>query len=265
VTATLSTADSIPFAASQGNGRALDPLRFALADESTATSESKLLRRLRAGEERAFEEVVRDCGGRMLATARRILRSEDDAREAVQDAFLSAVRALPEFAGGSRLSTWIHRILINAALQKLRARRRHPEESIEDLLPRFDLDGRRCEGPLNSFEDCESRLERAELCVLVRECIGRLPDKFRIVLVLRDIEEIDTEGTSVLLGLRPQAVRTRLHRARQALRTLLARELTAGGTRLSVSRHVRSSSGDVFRASASKETNASHERSRSTP
>ena len=187
----------------------------------------ELLRRLRAGDERAFEEIVRADTGRMLATARRILRSEDDAREAVQDAFLSALRALPHFSGESRLSTWIHRILINAALAKLRTRRRHPEESIDDLLPRFDLDGRRCEGQMNSFEGGEARLERAELRALVQACIGRLPEGYRIVLVLRDIEEINTEETSVLLGLRLQAVRTRLHRARQALRTMLARELGA--------------------------------------
>jgi RNA polymerase sigma-70 factor, ECF subfamily len=199
--------------------------RIAAPPESRPSSESELLRRLRAGDERAFEEIVRADGGRMLATARRILRSEDDAREAVQDAFLSALRALPHFVEESRLSTWMHRILINAALAKLRSRRHHPEESIDDLLPRFDLDGRRCEDQINSFEDGESKLERAELHALVHTCIGRLPEGYRIVLVLRDIEELGTQETSVLLGLRLQAVRTRLHRARQALRTILAREL----------------------------------------
>ncbi len=96
------------------------------------SGEDGLLERLRSGDDAAFEQLVREHGGRMLAVARRFLRQEEDARDAVQDAFLSAYRALEDFEGNARLSTWLHRIVVNAALMKLRTRRRKPERSIED-------------------------------------------------------------------------------------------------------------------------------------
>jgi RNA polymerase sigma-70 factor (ECF subfamily) len=103
--------------------------------------ETELLERLRAGDEAAFEYLVRTQAGRLLAVARRILGSDEEARDAVQDAFLRAFRGLEGFEGGSRLSTWLHRIAVNAALMKLRTRRRKPEESLEPLLPAFRDDG----------------------------------------------------------------------------------------------------------------------------
>src|SRR5262245_986325 len=93
--------------------------------------EAALLEGLRAGDEATYAKLVRSYGGRLLAAARRILANEDDAREAVQDAFLSTFRALDSFAGQARLSTWLHRIVINAALAKLRRRQRKPELSID--------------------------------------------------------------------------------------------------------------------------------------
>src|SRR5213592_1666690 len=98
--------------------------------------EAKLVSGLRARDDRAFEQVVRDYGGRLLAVARKFLPNEEDARDAVQDAFLSAFKAIDQFQGQARLSTWLHRIVINAALAKLR--RAHPkdERSIDDLLPK---------------------------------------------------------------------------------------------------------------------------------
>src|SRR5262245_27588178 len=104
-----------------------------------------LLAGLRAGDDWAYEQMVRAFGGRLLAVAQRILRNEDDARDAVQAAYLSAFRSIGRFEGGCRLSTWLHRIVVNAALIKLRSRRRHPEESIEPLLPTYLDDGHHVE------------------------------------------------------------------------------------------------------------------------
>jgi len=197
----------------------------ATADGPEAAADAALLARLRAGDERACEELVRACSGRMLATARRMLRDEEDARDAVQEAFASAFRALPRFAGGSLLSTWLHRIVVNACLMKLRSRRRHPEESVEDLLPRFHEDGHRVlEDGSPAAERADQALERAELRAVVRACIDRLPEGHRTVLVLRDVEDLDTDEVAALLGTTRGAVKTRLHRARQALQTLLAAE-----------------------------------------
>jgi len=93
-------------------------------------SERDLVSRLRRGDEDAFERLVREHGGRLLAVARRFLREEEEARDAVQECFLSAFRALDRFDQASRLSTWLHRIVINACLMRLRTRRRKPEEPI---------------------------------------------------------------------------------------------------------------------------------------
>jgi RNA polymerase sigma-70 factor (ECF subfamily) len=164
---------------------------------------------------------MRAYGGRMLAVARRMLRSEEDARDAVQDAFLSAFRALESFQGDARLSTWLHRIVVNACLMKLRTRRRKPEESIEDLLPGFLEDGHQASPATPWRDDVDALVDRERTRELVRTCIDRLPETHRTILLLRDVEDRDTDETAALLGLSPSAVKTRLHRARQALRTLL--------------------------------------------
>jgi RNA polymerase sigma-70 factor (ECF subfamily) len=185
-----------------------------------AAEEAALVERLRRGEGSAFEELLRQHGGRALAVARRLLGNEEDARDAVQDAFLSVFRAIDRFDGHAALGTWLHRIVVNACLTRLRSRRRHPERPIEDLLPTFLEDGHQAH-PARSWHDPHSSLAHQELRELVRSRIDQLPEDYRNVLLLRDIEELDTQETADLLGITPGAVKTRLHRARQALRTLL--------------------------------------------
>lgn len=180
-----------------------------------------LLERLRSGEEAAFATLVRDNTGRMLAVARRILRSDEEAHDAVQEAFLQAFRALDRFAGDSLLATWLHRIVVNACLMRLRHRKRHPEHAIEDLLPQFDDTGHRLDPGAAWTDDVVERMESAQLQKVVRDAIDRLPENYRSVLVLRDIEGLSTEEAAMALGIRPEATKMRLHRARQALRTLL--------------------------------------------
>jgi RNA polymerase sigma-70 factor (ECF subfamily) len=186
-----------------------------------AADEAPLLARLRAGDEAAFALLVRQNAGRLLAVARRMLRSEEDARDALQDAFLQAFRGIGRFEGGAQLSTWLHRILINACLMRLRSRGRKPEESIEDLLPRFYEDGHRIDpGPAWRAESADP-VESRELRALVRASIDRLPDIYRNVLLLRDIEGLSTEEAAQMLDVKVDTVKVRLHRARQALRALL--------------------------------------------
>lgn len=192
--------------------------------------EAAFLAALRAGDDRAYEELVRSHGGRMLAVSRRFLRSEDDARDAVQDAFLNAFRSIDHFEGNARLSTWLHRIVVNAALMKLRTRRRRPEHSIEELLPGFLEDGHLAEPASEWQKPPEDRVSRAEIRELVLAKIHELPEGHRNVLLLRDIEELDTRETAAALVVSPGAVKTRLHRARQALRTLLEPHLSRSTT-----------------------------------
>ena len=195
------------------------------AQADAYTQEVQLIEGLRCGEDGAFEQLVRQYGGRLLAAARRLLGSEPDAQDAVQEAFLSAFKAIGQFTGAAKLSTWLHKIVVNAALMKLRSRRRKPEESIEELLPRFDAQGEWTSRVTSWEASSDVLLQRQETRALVRRCIDYLPEPYRTVLLLRDIEELDTEETADLLGLTPNAVKIRLHRARQALRTLLEPEL----------------------------------------
>jgi RNA polymerase sigma-70 factor (ECF subfamily) len=187
----------------------------------TDDTEAALIAALRARDERAFGQLIADHGPRLLAVASRFLRCEQDRDDVVQEAFISAFRAIDNFDGHSRLGTWLHRITVNCCLMKLRSASRRPETSIDDLLPRFDETGHH-QRRIDAWEDdVLSRVESRETREHVRACIDRLPETYRQVLLLRDIEGLDTQQSADLLQCTQANVKTRLHRARQALRTLL--------------------------------------------
>jgi RNA polymerase sigma-70 factor (ECF subfamily) len=183
--------------------------------------DSKLIVALQGGDNHAFERLVREYSPRMLATARRLLSDETEAQDCVQEAFLSAFRAIGQFEHKAALATWLHRITINAVLQKLRKEQRQREESIEPLLPQFDQNGRREEPCWGFSQSVEQIIEQQNLRELVTAKIAELPDQYRIVLVLRDVEGLDTREVAGALGVSESVVKTRLHRARSALKTLL--------------------------------------------
>lgn len=195
------------------------------APASPVHPDAALLARLRAGDESAFAVLVRRESGKLLAVAKRILRSEEEAQDAVQDALLSAFQNLDRFEGGARLSTWLHRITVNAALMRLRSKKRRREDSIEELLPAFAEDGHHLHPVGEPRAAAEDEIASAEIAAIVRAAIDELPDGYRVVLVLRDVEGLDTAETAAALGIGPDAAKMRLHRARQALRTLLERRL----------------------------------------
>jgi RNA polymerase sigma-70 factor (ECF subfamily) len=188
------------------------------------TTQAEWIARLRRGDDAAYEELVRECAPRMLAAARRILGSESDAQDAVQEAFLSAFKALDGFAESSSLSTWLHRIVVNCALMKRRSQRVRPEQSIEALLPQFDEQGAWRGEPM-AWETPGADMENAETRAIVRACVDELPDTYRQVFLMREIEEMDTQVVAEMLGVTSNAVKVRLHRARQALKTLLEEKL----------------------------------------
>ena len=199
-----------------------------LADES---AEAALLAGLRTGSDAAYESLVRATSARLLAVARRIVGSEEEARDVVQEAFISAFKALDRFEGNAKLSTWLHRIVVNKALMRLRTRKRKPEEPIEPLLPSFKEDGHQLQPATDWTEGADVKVERAETRAFVRAQIDTLPDTYRTVLLLRDIEEMNTPETAAMLGISENAVKIRLHRARQALRALLDERFGAGSVR----------------------------------
>ena len=188
---------------------------------SDERDEAALLAGLRAASPEAFDTLVRTRAGRMLATARRFLRSEQDAADAVQEAFILAFQGIGRFEGQSKLGTWLHRIVVNACLMKIRSESRRPAVSLESLLPAFDKTGHHA-APVGRWRNApDERALTDETRALVRRSIEMLPDDFRSVILLRDIEELSTEETAEILETTSGAVKTRLHRARQALRTLL--------------------------------------------
>ncbi len=195
---------------------------------TTGNPEAALLARLRTGDGAAYETLFRTNGGAMRAIACRFFGDTADAADAIQDASLSAFRAIPRFEGTARLGTWLHQITVNACLLKLRTRKR------SRLVP---LD----EGAISGAEagrlthfcstdvPSDDGLTRAETAARIRACIDRLPHAYRTVIQLRDLEEFDTDAVAARLGTNSGVVKTRLHRARHALRALLEPASGSGG------------------------------------
>jgi RNA polymerase sigma-70 factor (ECF subfamily) len=190
-----------------------------IPNRAETSDEAELVERLLAGDADAFEALVESQTPRLLAVTRRILQCEEDAQDAVQDAFVAAFRSLDTFQRGSRVSTWLYRIAINAALMKLRARTRRREDPIDGSPA--PLGFQTAPVALAPQPRADELLEQGETRALVRACIDRLPESYRTVLVLRDLEGLGTAEAAPILGVSNDALKMRLHRARQALRKLL--------------------------------------------
>jgi RNA polymerase sigma-70 factor (ECF subfamily) len=190
--------------------------------------DDELVRRARDGEGPAFEALVRRHQERIYRLARRICNDERDAEEALQDAFLQAYRNLGGFRGDSAFTTWLHRIAVNAALMRRRARRSEPTESLEEYLPRFEASGMHLGGleadalARSAVPPADVLVHRRELAERAEEAIARLPEMYRVPFVLRDLQELSTAEVAEVLELEPAAVRQRVHRARLMLRGFLA-------------------------------------------
>lgn len=167
------------------------------------------------------EALVREHVGWMLAVAQRILNDHAHAEDAVQNAFTNVFRGLNDFEGRSALKTWIHRIVVNESLMILRKIKRKNESPIDPLLPQFDSGGCRVDQALTTVVTPETLLGSARLSAEVRQKISELPQNYRIVLTLRDIEELSTAEVSDALGVSEANVKVRLHRARAALKKRL--------------------------------------------
>jgi RNA polymerase sigma-70 factor (ECF subfamily) len=182
--------------------------------------EAQFVHALQSGDDQAFEKLVRTYAGRMLSVARRFLSAED-CEDAVQEAFISAFHNIGNFESNARLWTWLYRILVNCCLMKIRSAKRSRTVAIEETLPQFDRTGHHVSHPRRWPNDPLAQASESEMAAKVRESIELLPESYRTVLVLRDIEQRDTDETAAILGCTQANVKTRLHRARQALRTIL--------------------------------------------
>jgi RNA polymerase sigma-70 factor, ECF subfamily len=184
-------------------------------------TESALVAGLRAGADSAYEQMVRLYCARLLTVARRILSHEEDAQEAVQDAFLSAFKGLASFDGASRLYTWLHRITVNAALSHRRRRAVREEHRSHDPLDiLLEEESPSLLRPWTLAPD--TQVLHQETRHLIGRAIDQLPELYRTVFVLSDVEGLPNAETAGRLGLSLPAMKSRLHRARLLLREALA-------------------------------------------
>jgi RNA polymerase sigma-70 factor (ECF subfamily) len=194
------------------------------AGAAALRTEGALLKAARSGDETAIRAIIQRNNQRLFRAARSVLRNDAEAEDVVQETYVRAFTRLAEFEGRSALSTWLTRIALNEALGRLRRRRTTGLDLLEaggaggaELIP---FPG--SPPPANP----ESETARGEMKALLEELVDGLPVDFRTVFVLRAVEELSTEETAVYLGIRPETVKTRLHRARRLLRAALQERLS---------------------------------------
>ena len=185
--------------------------------------EGELIARATRKEEAAVRTIIQQHNRRLFRIARSIIRDDNEAEDVVQEAYVRAFTKLAEFRGESSLGTWLSRIVMNEALGRVRRQQSAPIRiSLESLKPGGEV----IAFPLTSkLLDPERTMAQNEIRLILERTIDDLPEAFRVVLMARMIEEMSVEETAELLGLRPQTVKTRLHRAKRLLRASLEKQI----------------------------------------
>jgi len=184
--------------------------------------EAELVARARARDEAAFRTIMQSNNRRLYRLARGILRNDSEAEDVVQDTYVRAFTHLDQFRGDSSLSSWLCRIAMNEALGRLRRQRPAAEWlSRTQGAPEAEI----IPFPLSSADDPEKTMAQREIRTVVEHAIDELPEAFRLVLIARLVEGMSVEETAELLALRPETVKTRLHRARALLRDNVERKI----------------------------------------
>ena len=186
--------------------------------------DTELARRIAEHDERAFEAMMRANNRLMFRLARAILGDDAEAEDAVQEAYLAAYGSIGQFRGGAKLSTWLARIVINESYARLRLRKRDVVVVPIEASSHGAEEGNMAD---ESSERPEAAATRSEVRRLLERRIDALPEQFRTVFVLREVEEMSVEETAECLDLAPATVRTRAFRARALLRESLSRDLDA--------------------------------------
>lgn len=199
---------------------ALTPVRQTEVD---ARTDEELVARARARDEAAVRAITTRYNRRLFRVARSILRNHAEAEDVVQDAYVRAFTGLDHFRGDAAFGTWITRIAMNEALGRLRKRRPTVDwETYVESLPQAQV----IDFPASAASnDPEKMMAQGEIRVALEKAIDGLPDSFRAVFVARIVEGMTVEETADLFGLKPETVKTRLHRARALLRDALDKQL----------------------------------------
>jgi RNA polymerase sigma-70 factor (ECF subfamily) len=193
------------------------------ASEAVGAAEAELVVRARARDEAALRAIMQANNRRLYRLARGILRNDSEAEDVVQETYVRAFTRLDGFRGESGLSTWLSRIAINEALGRVRSRKPQVELG---ALPEAALEAQIIQFPLSSAAgDPEKSMAQREIQRVVERAIDELPDVFRMVFIARIMEGMNIEETAELLGVKPETVKTRLHRARTMLRENVEKEI----------------------------------------
>lgn len=199
-------------------------LKKQIATNVEQDNEKQLIDGLMKNDESAFETLVRQYSARIYALARRFFSSDDDAQECLQKTFIQVFTHILSFKKDSSLMTWLHRITVNEALMMIRHRKRQNTTSLEDYSQHYNEYGERTEFGDGLGGNIERLFEQNETKLSLNDIIYQLPEKYCNVLLLRDIQEISTKETAVLLAISEASVKTQLHRARLLLKAILEQQ-----------------------------------------
>ncbi|MBY5649367.1 RNA polymerase sigma factor [Rhizobium leguminosarum] len=188
-------------------------------------SDADLVPLAKMGDESAIRIIVQRHNQRLFRTARAIIRNDAEAEDVVQAAYVKAFTNLATFRGDAQLSTWLTRITLNEALGRVRARKN--TTGLEEIDMQRTAPGEVLQFPSSlSATDPETELSRSQARHLLENAVDELPDDFRAVFVLRDIEGMSTDEAASYLGIRPGTAKTRLHRARKMMRQSIEKQLS---------------------------------------
>lgn len=194
--------------------------------DTHAAGECQLVERAKSGDQSAFRAIMEQNNRRLYRVARTVMKDDAEAEDVVQETYLRAFSNLATFRGESSLTTWLTRIALNEALG--RKRKQRPTVTLESVEAAEEASAQIIQFPaMNTEPDPERTAAQHEIRRLLERAMDGLPEPFRLVFVLRDVEEMSIEEAASQLGIRPETVKTRLHRARRLLRQSLDGELAA--------------------------------------
>ena len=200
-------------------------------------TDAQLIKEFKRGDNQSFEILINRYADRAYGLASRMLKNQEDAEEVLQDVFTTVFKKISSFEGKSSFASWFYRITVNSALMKIRKRKQNRSIALEDAIPAFhDSSSLRT----SDTQEADVLTQRKQIQQALEEAISKLPEEYRGVYVLRDIDGLSSRQVGKMLKLSIPAVKSRLHRGRLMLRRKLAklyREIL-GGSELGSSRSV---------------------------
>jgi RNA polymerase sigma-70 factor (ECF subfamily) len=196
-------------------------MSFSQTKEDKATEEA-LVRDLQNGNLDAYDKLAEIYQKKIYGLSFHLTRNQMDAQDVTQEVLLTLFRKINMFQGKSAFSSWVYRIAVNASYMKLRSKKKEPNVSIDELMPSFNSAGFQQEKIQDWSENTESLLFTKETRDVINKAVDLLPEKEKVVFLLRDVEGLSSEKTGEILDLTVPAVKSRLHRARLFLRKKLS-------------------------------------------